>query len=98
MKTKMSQILAWCKSNNVQIFKSKTIGETNQIIWGIENNESDNSLDRFLDFLTNINPKFIILSYDTFLYSVLEDSIKATINELKEPNLKVELQRFKDLD
>lgn len=98
METKMKQILAWCKSYNVQIFRSETIDKTNQIIWGTENKDSDNSLDRFLEFLSNINPKFIILSYDTFIYSVLEDSIKATINELKEPNLKVELQRFKDLD
>ena len=98
METKIEQITAWCRINNVQIFNSEVTQETNQIIWGTENKESNNSLDSFLDFLTTIRPKFIILKYDTFIYSVLEESIKATISELKDSDLKEELQRFKDLN
>jgi len=98
MKTKLQKIKNWCSSNNVEIFNGEIDNEIHQINWREENKTNENSLDSFLEFVTKLKPRFVILNYDTFEYSILENSIKSTFNELKESNSNDELQRFKSLN
>jgi len=98
MKAKLQKIKNWCSSNNVEIFNGEIDNEIHRINWREENKKNENSLDSFLEFLTKTKPRFIILNYDTFEYSILESSIKSIFNELKESNSNDELQRFKSLN
>ena len=69
-----------------------------QINWTEKNEDIDKSLDNLLDFLIHTRPKFIILNYDTFEYSVMDNSINSTLNELKKSNPKDVLKSFLSLN
>ena len=94
----IEQIKSWSDTSNIPIFHSEKDEEIKKINWKLLHKTASNSLTDFLKFLSNIQPKFIILEMDRFDYSIVADGYESTINNIKEANSIEVLERFEELN
>ncbi len=98
MEANIELINAWSKTKNIPIFPMEKDKELKKIDWKHQEENSNKSLSDFLDFLIIIQPKFVMLEFDTFDYSILENDYKSTTKGIKEAESNEILPKFSALN
>jgi hypothetical protein len=98
LEKEIEKIKNWSLENNIPIFQANTDSDIKKIEWISIQENTENSLIGFLDFLKAIKPNFVMLQYDTFDYKVIQDDFSKTCKDLKKSDFEDILKRFKELN
>lgn len=97
METSLKQIETWSKTAGIPVFPSEKDEKCVTIDWKWQEEDNQKSLSEFLDFLSSIEPKFVMLEYDRFDLTVLESDYQSTTRNIKKADESEVLKRFRSI-